>query len=126
MSKADVYKMIEDKIARKKSINKDKTEQTTIRKHAMNFLKWADKLSKEIKNKEARKMTIAGRLSLFEAQLKAVDQYCRYDISFDEDNGMLDSIEVQWSNKARKDNPELPERESFRMEDFLLEELGLL
>lgn len=126
MSKSDVYKMIEDKIAKKKARNADKGEQVTVRKHAMNFLKWADKLTKEIGNKDARKMTIAGRLSLFEAKIKAVDAFCRYDVWFNEDTGILEGIEVKWSKKARKNNPELPENEIFRMEDFLLEELGLL
>lgn len=126
MSKSDVYKMIEDKIAKKKARNANKGEQVTVRKHAMNFLKWADQLTREISNKDARKMTIAGRLSLFEAKIKAVDGFCRYDVWFNEDTGILEGIEVKWSKKARKANPELPENEIFRMEDFLLEELGLL
>lgn len=118
--------MINKRVAKNKKLSENTGENVSVKTHIMDFLNWADKTSVQIKNKEALKQSIAGRLHLLEARLKAVDWGIRYEIEFNEDTGMLEAISIRYSNRARTANPELPERQTFRMEDFLLEQMGLI
>lgn len=126
MSKSDVYDMINKRVAKNKKLSENSGEGVTVRQHIMDFLNWADKLSGEIKNKDALKQSIAGRLHLLEARLRAVDWGIRYDIEFNEENGTLEAINIRYSHRARTADPALPEHQTFRMEDFLLEQMGIL
>lgn len=125
-AKDEVNELIEKKLARRKHLNKDNNDQTTVQKHVMNFMKWADSLSKEIKNKDARKFSIGGRLSVLESKLRSVDQFMKYEVSYDDEHGTLDEIRVRWSSRARKADPNLPEEQIFKIEDIFLSEIGLV
>ncbi len=120
MSKSDVMKMIEDKIAKKNKAAKNSASDS-VKHYVLDFLNWADQLSRDVKNKDAFKQSIAGRLHLLEARLRGVDPYIRYEIEFNEENNSLDAIQIRYSHKARTADPFLPELQTFRMEDFLLE-----
>lgn len=124
-SKQDVLDMIDKKIAKRKGYVQHDTSIESVRKHVFDLLRWSDKQFLKDKNNSSRQFSLAGRLNIFESRIKSIDKHIRYDINYNLDTGVLEGVDIIWSNKMKRDNPQLNDKDVFRIEDVLFEDLGL-